>query len=139
MKINDFIKSAENLEIELTDGQNEAGEFNHIVTATVSAEPLPPGLTYREATVVFEGKGCYINYTFKQGFNDYPTPLRGDVNGDGEVTIADVNLLIDIIMTYYQTSDTTIKMTNPADVNMDGEVSIADVNEVINIILGKNA
>ena len=129
------------LEIELTDGQNEAGEFNNTVTATVSAEPLPVGggINYREATVVFEGKGCYINYTFKQGFNDNPTPLRGDVNGDGEVTIADVNLLIDIILTYRQTSETTINMTNPADVNMDGEVSIADVNEVINIILGNNA
>ncbi|MBQ3732095.1 MAG: dockerin type I repeat-containing protein, partial [Muribaculaceae bacterium] len=57
-----------------------------------------------------------------------PTPLKGDVNGDGEVNIADVNALIDIILK--STSG------NPsADVNGDGEVNIADVNSIIDIIL----
>ncbi|MBQ7204532.1 MAG: leucine-rich repeat protein [Muribaculaceae bacterium] len=57
-----------------------------------------------------------------------PTPLKGDVNGDGEVNIADVNALIDIILK--GTSG------NPsADVNGDGEVNIADVNSIIDIIL----
>ena len=56
------------------------------------------------------------------------TNVYGDVNGDGEVTIADVNAVIDVIM-----GDDD----NPAaDVNNDGEVNIADVNTVIDIILG---
>lgn len=55
--------------------------------------------------------------------------LKGDVNGDGEVNIADVNALIDIIL---GGSGNTFA----ADVNGDGEVNIADVNTIINIILG---
>ncbi len=53
--------------------------------------------------------------------------MKGDVNGDGEVNIADINAIISVILTG-GTSDT-------ADVNGDGEVNIADVNAVIDIIL----
>ena len=53
--------------------------------------------------------------------------LTGDVNGDGEVTIADINIIIDAIL-----SGT---FNNGCDVNGDGEVTIADVNMIINIIL----
>ena len=56
----------------------------------------------------------------------------GDVNGDHEVNIADVNALINIILNG--------SGNNPAaDVNGDHEVNIADVNTVINIILGGSA
>ena len=51
----------------------------------------------------------------------------GDVNRDGEVNIADVNAVIDVIL--MGTSDAV------ADVNRDGEVNIADVNAVIDRIL----
>ena len=50
-----------------------------------------------------------------------------DVNHDGEVNIADVNAVIDVILTG--------AMTYSADVNLDGEVNIADVNAVIDAIL----
>ncbi len=54
-------------------------------------------------------------------------PIPGDVNGDGEVNIADVNAIIDMILT---------GNTQPnGDVNGDTEVNIADVNAVIDIIL----
>ena len=52
----------------------------------------------------------------------------GDVNGDQEVNIADVNAVIGTILGDY--GDTT-----SADVNCDGEINIADVNRVIDIIL----
>ncbi len=52
---------------------------------------------------------------------------RGDVNSDGEVNIADVNTLIDMILS----GDVEL----PGDVNDDGEVNIADVNTLINLIL----
>lgn len=58
------------------------------------------------------------------------TALEGqaqDVNGDGEVNIADVNCVIDHIM--HPGSDSL------CDVNGDGEVNIADVNMIINYIL----
>jgi len=54
--------------------------------------------------------------------------IKGDVNGDGVVSIADINAIIDIIMANgYSTV---------ADVNGDGVVSVADVNAVISIMLG---
>ena len=52
---------------------------------------------------------------------------RGDVNGDGEVNIADVNAVIHAILSGNTSSS--------SDVNGDGEVNIADVNAVIDIIL----
>ena len=57
-----------------------------------------------------------------------PEPLPGDVNGDREVNIADVNAVINIILS--GNDDNTA-----ADVNGDGEINIADVNAIINIIL----
>lgn len=57
-----------------------------------------------------------------------PTPqVTGDVNGDGEVSIADVNAVIDMILSG--------NLSLNGDANGDGEVSIADVNAVIDIIL----
>ena len=55
--------------------------------------------------------------------------LRGDVNADGEVNIADVNCIIGIILGGPDIYG------GLADVNVDGEVNIADINAVIGIIL----
>lgn len=59
------------------------------------------------------------------------TWLKGDVNGDGEVNIADVNALVDIILGNTVSSETMQR----ADVNEDGEVNIADINALLNLIL----
>ena len=53
--------------------------------------------------------------------------LTGDVNGDGEVNIADVSAVIDMIL--------SSNLLASGDVNGDGEVNIADVNAIIDIIL----
>ena len=58
-------------------------------------------------------------------------PVRGDVNGDGEVNIADVNCVIDVILGARDADE----FEGRADVNGDTEVNIADVNAIINIIL----
>ena len=75
---------------------------------------------------------CYNGMAvYKIGKNvdgDEPGPgLPGDVNGDGEVNIGDVNLAIDTIL---KGNDLPA-----ADVNGDGEVNIADVNALIDMIL----
>ena len=58
---------------------------------------------------------------------DVATP--SDVNGDGETTIADVNIVIDCILTG--------EYSPSGDVNGDGEITIADINAIINVILGQ--
>lgn len=65
-------------------------------------------------------------------FGDEETYITGDVNGDGEVNIADVNALIDLILGGNADATTLTR----ADVNSDGEVNIADINALIDIILG---
>jgi len=117
------------LNIELED-QMSGGEFSGLVNAVVTAEPLPEGVPYREAIVRFEIPGNYLDYTFMQGTKPEPQPyIKGDVNGDGEVSIADVNMLISIILGAEDTSE------GRSDVNGDGETTLADVNNLIDIIL----
>ena len=60
------------------------------------------------------------------------TKITGDVNGDGKVDVADVNIIIDMIL---QLTPTT-SYNNRGDVNGDGKVDVADVNIVIDTILG---
>ena len=60
--------------------------------------------------------------------------VLGDVNADGEVNLADINALIDIILTGRADEDTMAR----ADVNADGEINVADVNFLINLIMKGN-
>ena len=61
-----------------------------------------------------------------------PEYKLGDVNGDGEVNIADVNTIIDIILGG-SADEGTMKR---ADVNQDGEINIADINRELDLIMG---
>ena len=57
--------------------------------------------------------------------------LKGDVNGDGEVNVADINAIVSIILGKPADDDTMLR----ADVNGDGEINIADINATVNIIM----
>lgn len=60
---------------------------------------------------------------------EYP---QKDINGDGNIDIADLNIAINIML---HKEDGTASYE--ADVNADGTVDIADINMIINGILGK--
>ena len=60
---------------------------------------------------------------------DGPAPVKGDINGDGVVDIADVNACIDMILGLQDA-------TTVGDVNGDGNVDVADMNAIIDIVLG---
>ncbi len=93
----------------------------------------------------FTGSG--LDYTFTFNLNSLtfnvkkyqepvgpdPTTLTvGDVNGDGEINIADVNELIDIALGHPANYDETRR----ADVNYDNEINIADINLLVFYLLG---
>lgn len=64
--------------------------------------------------------------------------VKGDVNGDGSPTIADVTALVNIILGKVTTENNPDNYNfEAADVNNDGSPTIADVTELVNIILGK--
>ena len=71
---------------------------------------------------------------------DEPDDNPADVNGDGEVNIADVNSVIDVVIMggnaghNHTPGDGSII----GDVNGDGEVNIGDINEIINLIINNN-
>ena len=66
---------------------------------------------------------------------EYPSPdseyPKGDVNGDKEVNIGDLNMIISIILGEQYAND----IMERADVNEDGEINIGDVNAEIELIL----
>ncbi len=64
-------------------------------------------------------------------FTDKNASLRGDVDGDNDVTIADVSALID----YLLTGDPTGINLAAANCDGDSEVSIADVSALIDYLL----
>ncbi len=85
-------------------------------SATVTATAMDGG---SQAT-------CLINVT------GGPAALTGDVNGDGVVDVADINVLLNIILG----NDSASNYGGRADVNGDGNIDVSDVNSVINIMLG---
>ena len=66
-------------------------------------------------------------YFYTMKVPDTPIHVPGDVNGDGEVSIADINSIIDIMLSNSAIPD--------ADVNNDGEINISDINKVIDYIM----
>lgn len=67
-----------------------------------------------------------ISFTVVDGIESFSL---GDVNRDGEVNIADLNVLIQYILSG------TSGIIGRADINGDNEINIGDVNSLIDIIL----
>lgn len=63
--------------------------------------------------------------------------VLGDVNRDGDVTIADVTALVNIILGKAVEGDDNDYDFKAANVNEDDDITIADVTALVNIILGK--
>ena len=104
---------------------------------------------YADATlhVLSESVTAYQSATYWQDFSlingDAIFYLLGDVNGDSEINVADVNNVIDIIINGGSSGGHS-RVPSPygngwaiiGDVNGDSEVNIADINVIINHILG---
>lgn len=69
-------------------------------------------------------------------FKIEPEVTKGDVNGDGRVSIKDVTALISYLLNgdYTEDKDETINEEG-ADVNGDGKISINDVTDLIHMLL----
>jgi hypothetical protein len=64
-------------------------------------------------------------------FSTNPIDKKGDVNADGEVDVADISAVINIMAGYG-----TGVASERADVNGDGEADVADISAIINIMAG---
>ena len=54
--------------------------------------------------------------------------IIGDLNGDGQLNVTDVTVLINMILG-------TEPMSAKADINGDGKVDVSDITALINLIL----
>lgn len=89
-----------------------------------------------EAPYYIEGfltiyNGEFEFYPIKVEGDDVDCGMKGDVNKDWEIGVADVNALIDIILGAKVDDCTRWR----ADVNGDNEINVADVNALIDVIL----
>ena len=89
---------------------------------------VAPGQTV--VTVTTDSNGCLATCSFMVTVT--AATVAGDVNGDGNISIADVTMLIDVILS--QDLDGNAQ----ADVNQDGAVNIIDVTALIDMLLKKN-
>ena len=93
-------------------------------------------LSIKEEMVTAKGVGqCVLKATYKgkscsRTITVIPSDIiTGDVNGDKEVNINDINALLDYIL-----SDDDRIIPESTDVNGDGEVNLADINAINAII-----
>ena len=85
---------------------------------------MPTNISFAVENVLAYG---VCGATYMEPEEPQPQPAKGDVNSDGEVNVADVNTLINMILS---------GINDPlGDVNGDGEITIADINTLIDIIL----
>ncbi len=112
------------------------------VQATIRGEVMRigDGITFKDCAITYPEDAYIDNSVYGYGiyYGNHKIPdqiiisrkggIKGDVNSDNEVNIADVNVVIDVVLGGASNSN--------ADVNEDNEINIADVNAVIDIILG---
>ena len=71
---------------------------------------------------------CFLSIAVAlAGPRHYSSNIEGDVNADGDVNIADINVVTDAILSGLHDSK--------CDVNKDGDINIADLNYLIDLIL----
>lgn len=105
----------------------ELGGADYVGTYPLNIKSIKFTLTKTaaEQNYTLDLKSFYCHYPDTEV---QPPVIDGDVNADGEISIADINAVIDIILMGSGYS-------NAADVNHDGEVNIADVNAIIDKLL----
>ena len=107
----------------------EAGEWK----LAIDVDNIAAGLTATPVTLNATQSFSIPAGGYKVYYKGDPAPqwLVGDVNGDGEVNIADVTRIIDVILG----GEADAALLARADVNGDGEVNIGDVTKTIDLIL----
>ena len=107
----------------------EAGDWK----LAIDVDNIAAGLTATPVTLNATQSFSIPAGGYKVYYKGEPAPqwLVGDVNGDGEVNIADVTRIIDVILG----GEADAALLARADVNGDGEVNIGDVTKTIDLIL----
>ena len=82
--------------------------------------------------VVYSAEATTVIYTKVELASGSTSPVLGDVNGDGDISVNDVAMIVNHIL---GVNDDNFIIAN-ADINGDGEIDINDVMGTVSIILG---
>ena len=77
------------------------------------------------------GWGIYVGDQLTSDWVVFGTAIKGDVNGDGNVDVADIGVVIDVMAAG---SGADPALVHVADVNGDGNVDVADIAAIIDIM-----
>lgn len=109
--------------------------------SVVSKNPVPPTISDKTFTklngvVLYVPKGCVEAYRSADHWRYFEhivemTGVKGDVNQDNEVSLADAMQMVDAILG----SDGPVIPIDFSDMNGDGDLTLADVMAVVDLIL----
>ena len=105
--------------------------------ASVTTQRIVWGLTVPNDNATNVAPGWNNNKLYYTDGSTFVVPsdgIRGDVNNDGSVTIADVTALIDLLLG----GDMSGANMFNCDCNRDGNITIADVTALIDYLLGSS-
>lgn len=75
--------------------------------------------------------GVYVGNTLTSEWVIFGSRIKGDVNNDGTVDVADISTIIDVMAAGEMAAPA---LASAADVNNDGSVDVADISTVIDIM-----
>ena len=113
------------------DGDTYKNEFTYTIPQAWNADNLNIVALISRPLNVGSMNDHYVTNANKRKFGEFdaPTVMRGDVDGDEEVTISDVTALIDYLLS-------GTEAPAAADCDLDNEVAISDVTTLIDYLLG---
>lgn len=108
------------------------GTSTHMLDYSI---PVPPGLKTARLRLVSwsaDKTSCgAVNRVTLSGVTTTPVSTSiGDLDGDGNISVSDVTMLIELILNGSGNADLAV-----ADVDLDGNVSVSDVTMLINRVL----
>ena len=118
------------------------GDASHYIISGITEKNYTVNNLNAGGTYLFKVKALYTDGTESAWSNvetvtlveNTPTYIRGDVNGDKNITITDVTALIN----YLLSNDATGINLQAADCDLDSFIKINDVTTLINYLLNNN-
>ena len=128
------------LPAELTTIGHQSFDYCDSLKTVKVGMTVPPSITQRTFNsrtyaTLYVPTGCreaYLAADYWKEFNQIVEFCDGDVNGDAQLDVADITLLVNIITGY----DAPHEIRLAADIDGDGEVTTADVELLVKRLLG---
>ncbi len=115
---------------------NEFYEFTTNINQYIISGTVAPGAEAKEYTYTITATDYYGDVTTSTGKIKVvaPSVISGDANGDGDITMADANMVVNYFLAADKSKVSDIYIS-AADINHDGSITMADANQIVNMFL----